>query len=146
MAGFLLAGGYGPLTTRFGLAVDNLLGAEVVLADGRRVWADATQNSDLFWCLREGGGNFAVVTSMRVRLHPVTEILAGFILFPWTEAEKVLRGHEEIMSSAPDELSVLAGELTGPNGRPALFLGPIWTGKRAKGENPLLALSASATQ
>src|SRR6516225_6558631 len=122
MAGFLLAGGYGPLTTRFGLAVDNLLGAEVVLADGRRVWADATQNSDLFWCLREGGGNFAVVTSMRVRLHPVTEILAGFILFPWTEAEKVLRGHEEIMSSAPDELSVLAGELTGPNGRPALFL------------------------
>jgi hypothetical protein len=134
MAGFLLAGGYGPLTTRFGLAIDNLLGAEVVLADGRRVWADESKNRDLFWALRGGGGNFGIVTSIRIRLHPVSQILAGFIMFPWTEADTVLRGHAEIMSSAPDELSVLAGELTGPDGNPVLFLAPIWTGKRAKGE------------
>jgi len=134
MAGFLLAGGYGPLTTRFGLAIDNLLGAEVVLANGRRMWADASQNADLFWALRGGGGNFGVITSMRIRLHEVPEILAGFILFPWSQACEVLRGHAEIMSGAPDELSVLAGEFTGPDGNPVLFLGPIWTGERAAGE------------
>jgi hypothetical protein len=134
MAGFLLAGGYGPLTTRFGLAIDNLLGAEVVLADGRRVWADPSQNADLFWALRGGGGNFGIITSMRIGLHEVREILAGFILFPWCQACEVLRGHAEIMSDAPDELSVLAGLLTGPDGSPVLFLGPIWTGERAAGE------------
>ena len=69
MAGFLLAGGYGPLTTRFGLGVDNLLGAEVVLANGRRVWADASENEDLFWALRGEGGSFGVITSMRIRSH-----------------------------------------------------------------------------
>jgi FAD/FMN-containing dehydrogenase len=134
MAGFLLAGGYGPLSTRFGLAIDNLLGAEVVLANGRRVWADPSQNAALFWALRGGGGNFGVITSMRIRLHEVREILAGFIFFPWSQACEVLRGHGEIMSGAPDELSVLAGLLTGPDGSPVLFLGPIWTGERAAGE------------
>jgi len=142
MAGFLLAGGYGPLTTRFGLAVDNLLGAEVVLANGRRVWADASENEDLFWALRGGGGNFGVVTSMRVPRHEVTEILAGFILFPWSQACAVLRGHAEIMSAAPDELSVLAGEITGPDGSPVLFLGPIWTGERAAGEKFIARLES----
>ena len=142
MAGFLLAGGYGPLSTRFGLAVDNLLGAEVVLGDGRRVWADDSQNSDLFWALRGGGGNFGVVASMRIRLHSLTEILAGIILFPWAEAGRVLRGHAEFMSSAPDELSVLAGMLTGPDGSPALFLGPIWTGERTNGEKHIARLES----
>jgi hypothetical protein len=142
MAGFLLAGGYGPLSTRFGLAADNLLGAEVVLADGRRVWADDSQYSDLFWALRGGEGNFGVVTSMRIRLHPVTEILAGLILFPWAEADRVLQGHAEIMSQAPDELSVLAGGITGTDGSPALFLGPIWTGKRTNGEKYIARLES----
>jgi FAD/FMN-containing dehydrogenase len=145
MAGFLLAGGYGPLTTRFGLAVDNLLGAELVLPDGRLVWADASQNEDLFWALRGGGGNFGVVTSMRIRLHPVGKLLAGVILFPWSEARSVLRGHAEILSSAPDELSVLAGELTGPDGSPVLFLGPIWTGEMAQGEQYIARLESLGT-
>jgi FAD/FMN-containing dehydrogenase len=92
MAGFLLAGGYGPLTTRFGLGLDNLVGAEIVLADGRLLTADASQNTDLFWALGGGGGNFGVVTSMRLCVHPVGELLAGFILFPWSEAQPVLRG------------------------------------------------------
>jgi len=140
MAGFLLAGGYGPLTTRFGLAVDNLLGAEIVLADGRRVWASSSHNEDLFWALRGGGGNLGVVTSMGIRLHPVTETLAGLIIFPWAEADIVLRGHAAIMSSAPDELSVLAGVLTGADGNPVLFLGPIWTGRRAEGEEYIARL------
>jgi FAD/FMN-containing dehydrogenase len=87
MAGVTLGGGYGPLTPRFGLALDNLLGAEVVLADGRHITADALQHADLFWAIR-GGGNFGVVTSMRVRLHPIREMLAGLILFPWSELRK----------------------------------------------------------
>jgi FAD/FMN-containing dehydrogenase len=71
VAGFTLAGGYGPLLGKCGLGLDNLLGAEVVLADGRLVATDANQQPDLFWALRGGGGNFGVVTSLRVRLHCV---------------------------------------------------------------------------
>ena len=142
MAGFLLAGGYGPLTTRFGLAVDNLLGAELVLADGRIVWADASQNSDLFWAILGGGGNFGVVTSMRIRLHPVSEILAGIILFPWSEARSVLRGYGEMMASAPDELSMLAGILPGPDGSPVIFLGPIWSGRPEEHERVIAQLQS----
>lgn len=145
MAGFLLAGGYGPLTTRFGLAIDNLLGAEVVLADGRVVWADASQNSDLFWAIRGGGGNFGVVTSMRIRLHPVSEILAGVILFPWSEAEPVLRGYAGIVASAPDELSMLAGAFPGPDGNPVMFLGPIWSGNPEQGEKIMARLRSLGT-
>ena len=144
MAGFLLAGGYGPLSSRFGLGIDNLLSAEVVLANGTRVWADDSRNRDLFWALRGGGGNFGVVTSMRIRLHPLDEVLAGMILFPWADAGRVLRGHAEILSSAPEELSVLAGELTGPEGNPVLFLGPIWTGQRAEGERYMARLERLA--
>ena len=134
MAGFLTAGGYGGLTTRFGLAVDSLLEAQLVLADGRVVWANAIHNDDLFWAIRGGGGNFGVVTSMRVRLYPVREFLAGLILFPWSEAGIVLRGYAEMMSSAPDELSMQAGQLPTPDGTKVLFVTPLWTGDRAEGE------------
>jgi FAD/FMN-containing dehydrogenase len=134
IAGFLLGGGYGPLTTRFGLAADNLLGAEVVLADGQRVKADESQNEDLFWALRGGGGNFGVVTSMRIRLHHVGQLLAGLLVFPWAQAEAVLRGFARIMSMSPDELSMLAVILPLPDGSPGLFLGPIWTGDPEEGK------------
>jgi FAD/FMN-containing dehydrogenase len=80
MVGITLGGGYGPLTGRFGLAADNLLGAEVVLADGSLVDTDAEHEPDLFWALRGGGGNFGVVTSARIRLHPVPVVVAGTIL------------------------------------------------------------------
>jgi len=81
MAGLTLAGGYGPLNGRFGLAVDNLRAAEVVLADGRLVTADATHEPELFWAVR-GGGNFGVVTSIRVRLHPAPACWPGSSSFP----------------------------------------------------------------
>ena len=135
MAGFLLAGGYGPLTTRFGLAIDNLLGAEVVLANGEVVTVDAEHNSDLFWAFRGGGGNFGVLTSMRLRLHPVDEVLAGIILFPWSQAESVLGGYAAVMASAAEELSVLAGLLPTAEGHPLVFLGPIWTGEPSEGRH-----------
>jgi FAD/FMN-containing dehydrogenase len=134
MVGLTLGGGYGPLTPRYGLALDNLLGAEVVLADGRLVNSDEHENSDLFWALRGGGGNFGVVTSMRVQLHPIRQVLAGMMLFPWSEAEAVLRGYDETIANGPDELSVLSGVLPGPDGSPLAFLAPMWSGERKQGE------------
>ncbi len=134
MAGLTLGGGYGPLTPRHGLALDNLLGVDVVLADGRCIVADAVENPDLFWALRGGGGNFGVVTSMRVRLHPIEKLLVGMILFPWSEADGVLRRYGEMIESAPDELAVLVGVLPGPNSNPVLFLSPVWSGEALQGE------------
>jgi FAD/FMN-containing dehydrogenase len=134
MVGLTLGGGYGPLTPRYGLALDNLLGAEVVLADGRLVRCDDNENPDLFWALRGGGGNFGVVTSMRVRLHPVGQVLAGIIMFPWSEAASLLGGYAEMIATAPEELSVLAGVLSAPDGTPVVFLAPTWSGKLGEGE------------
>jgi FAD/FMN-containing dehydrogenase len=145
MAGFALAGGYGPLTTRYGLAIDNLLGIEIVLPDGSIVLADESSNDDLFWALRGGGGNFGVVTSMRFRLHPVTELLAGIILFPWSEASSALKNYNDILASAPDELSLLCGCVPGPDGTPLLFVGPVWSGDIQHGEEAIKAVEAIGT-
>src|ERR1700754_496541 len=98
LTGLTLGGGYGVMSTRHGLAVDHVLGAEILLADGQLVTADETQNPDLYGAVRGGGGNFGVVTAMRVRLHPVQTVLFGQIVFPWTEAAAVLRGHAELLA------------------------------------------------
>ncbi len=140
MAGLTLGGGYGPLTARYGLALDNLLNVELVLADGRLVTADAATNPELFWALRGGGGNFGVVTAMRIRLHPLRELLAGLILFSWHEAEAVLRGYAALAASAPDELGVSSGVMSGPDGSPVLFLAPSWTGARPEGDEVMARL------
>jgi hypothetical protein len=140
MTGLTLGGGYGPLSARHGLALDNMLGATVVLADGRHVVTDASENPDLFWALRGGGGNFGVVTSLHIRLHPMRMLLAGIILFQWSDAEAVLRRYADIAASAPDELTVTAGLLSTADGRPALFLAPTWSGELARGEHELAKL------
>jgi FAD/FMN-containing dehydrogenase len=145
MAGLTLGGGYGPLSPRYGLALDNLLGVEIVRADGRLVAADESENVDLFWALRGGGGNFGVVTSMRVRLHPAREIEAGLILFPWSEAETVLGLYGKVMAAAPDELAVTAGVLSAPDGTPALFLAPSWSGDAVRGKTFLAGLQRLGT-
>jgi FAD/FMN-containing dehydrogenase len=145
MVGLTSGGGYGPLTPRYGLALDNLLSAEVVLADGRLVYCDEHENPDLFWALRGGGGNFGVVTSMRVQLHPIRQVLGGMILFPWPQAESVLGGYAELNAEAPDELSILAGALPGPDGNPVACLAPMWSGDSKPGEEWIARLRQLGT-
>jgi FAD/FMN-containing dehydrogenase len=145
MAGLTLGGGYGPLNGRFGLASDNLLGAEVVLADGRIVTADATHEPELYWALRGGGGNFGVVTAMRVRLHPVDQLFGGLIVFPWEQAAPVFRGVAEVLSTAPDELTVQSGLMSDPDGKPAAYLAPAWSGDLRSGETAVAALATLGT-
>ncbi|GAB2857474.1 FAD-dependent oxidoreductase [Actinoallomurus bryophytorum] len=134
MAGLTLGGGYGPLSGRFGLAADNLLGAELVLADGRLVTVDEDHEPELFWALRGGGGNFGVVTSMRLRLHALDRLLGGLIVYPWEQATKVLEQADQILAVAPDELTVQVGVLTNRDGRRAVFVTPTWSGEPAAGE------------
>lgn len=140
MTGLTLGGGYGPLNGRFGLASDNMLSAEVVLADGRIVTADATHEPELFWALRGGGGNFGAVTSMRVRLHPVNKLICGLIVFPWPQAATVWHGLREVLATAPDELTAQSGLMPGPDGQPTFFLAPAWSGDLAAGERAIDAL------
>ena len=134
MAGFTLGGGYGPCIGRFGLALDNLLAAEVVLADGRVVTASGTSEPELFWALRGGGGNFGVVTAMQHRLHELTCIWSGMLLFPFAEARSVLVGCAALAASAPDDLTVQLGIIMGPDGAPMVMIAPTWCGPPELGE------------
>jgi hypothetical protein len=127
VAGLTLGGGYGALIGVAGLAVDNLLSAKVVLADGRVVTADAQREPELFWALRGGGGNFGVVVSLRTRLHPIAEITTGQIAFAWDEARSVLNGWRDLMSRADDALDVVFALAMTPNG-PVLSMRPTWSG------------------
>jgi len=105
VGGLTLGGGLGHLTRQCGLAIDNLLEAEVVLANGELVTANAEQNPDLFWALRGGGGNFGVVTSFLFRLHEVDTVIAGPTFWPVESGAEVLRAYRDFMPSAPRELN-----------------------------------------
>ncbi|GAA0941582.1 FAD-dependent oxidoreductase [Kribbella koreensis] len=143
LAGLTLGGGYGPINGVAGLALDNLLGAEVVLADGRVV--DTDDDPELFWALRGGGGNFGVVTKLRVRLHPIPTVLAGFIMFSWTEAAAVLRAFGNQITDAPDELTAQFSVVTGPADEPVLMIAPTWSGDLAAGEKVIAQLEQLGT-
>jgi len=105
VGGITLGGGLGHMTRTFGLAIDNLLEAEVVLADGEVVRASASQNEDLFWALRGGGGNFGIVTEFTFRVHPVGTVIAGPTFWDVDQAEDVLRAYRDFMKTAPRELN-----------------------------------------
>lgn len=134
MTGLATVGGYGPLIASHGLALDSLAGADLVLADGQRLTVDRDKNPDLLWALQGGGGNFGVVTSLKVRLHPALQVLGGMILFPWDEAETVLGRYAKTIGSAGNNLSVVIAIISLPDGSPALFLAPAWTGGISGGE------------
>ena len=134
MAGLTLGGGYGPLSGRFGLALDNLLAAEAVLADGSIVTATHDSQEELFWALRGGGGNFGVVTAMQLRLHGVSSVRSGILVYSASEAKAVLGRCAEIAASMPEELTVQVGFMAGPDGGPAVFIAPTWCGRPEDGE------------
>ena len=132
VAGLALGGGYGHFTARFGLAADNILGAEVVLADGRVVQADESHEPDLFWALRGGGGNFGVVTSLRLQLHPVVDVSDGIIAFPWEQAGAVFKAYNSMLTRMPDELGLMPTFFAAPDGTLSIVLHHVWSGDRSE--------------
>ena len=133
VAGLTLGGGIGYLTRRFGLTIDNLLSADVVLADGSFVTASETSHPDLFWALRGGGGNFGVVTSFTFRTHDIGEngiIIGGPVLYDLADAAEVMRWYRDLVPSLPEELSGWIALLTIPPAPP--FPEELW-GRKACG-------------
>jgi hypothetical protein len=117
IGGLTLGGGHGYLSRRYGLTIDNLVSADVVLADGSVVTAREDSNHDLFWALRGGGGNFGIVTSFTFRLHPVSTIVGGPTLWPLEAAPDVLRWCREFLPSAPEDVYGFFAFLTVPPAR-----------------------------
>jgi len=109
IAGLTLSGGHGYLSRKYGLTIDNLMGADVVLADGRFVVASKETNPDLFWALRGGGGNFGVVTSFEFKLHPVSTVFAGPIAWDQKHARTIMQRYRDFLPGAPEELGVFLG-------------------------------------
>ncbi len=114
VAGLTLGGGIGHLTRPHGLTIDNLLGVDMVLADGRVVTADAKENADLFWAVRGGGGNFGVVTSFLFRLHPVKIVQAGPTFWSIEQTPEVMKAYRKFILEAPDDVSGFFAFLTVP--------------------------------
>jgi FAD/FMN-containing dehydrogenase len=131
VAGLTLGGGIGYLARRFGLTVDNLLSADVVLADGTLVTASETSHPDLFWALRGGGGNFGIVTSFTFRCHDIGEhgtIIGGPVLYDFDDTAEVMRWYRELLPSLPEELNGWIGLITIPPAPP--FPEELW-GRKA---------------
>lgn len=150
VGGLTLGGGIGWLARKHGLSVDNLISADVVTAEGELVHASETENPDLFWGLRGGGGNFGVVTSFEFRLHPVgPEVMGGFVIYPHGDAADGLRFYREFMEDAPDEVMCypLLGNVPPEppfpeehQGRTALYLAACYVGPVDAGEAALRPL------
>ncbi|RWO49411.1 MAG: FAD-binding oxidoreductase [Mesorhizobium sp.] len=127
ISGLTLGGGFGWITRKFGLTIDNLASADVVTADGKLLRASQTENPDLFWALRGGGGNFGVVTAFEFHLHEFgPQVLAGLVVHPFADAEKVLREYRKALETAPDELTCWVVMRQAP---PLPFLPAEWHGK-----------------
>lgn len=155
VAGLTLGGGIGHLMRKFGLSIDALRECDVVTADGEFVTASATENADLFWGLRGGGGNFGVVTNFTYRLQPLgPQILAGLIAWPAAQADRVLSFLRDFIADAPDELGLMANLRLAPplpvfptevHGTPIVGLIVTWAGDIAAGEEYLKPLRALGT-
>jgi FAD/FMN-containing dehydrogenase len=139
IAGLTLGGGFGHLSGKYGLACDNLIGADVVTADGRLLKANASENPDLFWGVRGGGGNFGIVTSFEYRLHEITTVLGGAVLYPAAKAKDILPFYKEFAEASPEELVIQAGSMT-MDGVPVFLVGGCYCGSLAEGEKLLKPL------
>src|SRR5580658_375131 len=140
IAGLTLGGGWGNLHAKYGLAIDNVIGADVVTADGQLLTANAAENPDLYWGVRGGSGNFGVITSLEYRLHPVGPVFGGAVFHPAAKAKEVLRFWREYAASIPDELVVQGGSLTLPDGVPAFGIAGCYCGPVSEGEKVLRPL------
>ena len=148
-AGLTLGGGFGRLGSRFGLACDNLIGADVMTSSGKLVHASEKENKELLWGLRGGGGNFGVVTSLEYRLHEVNPIvLGGMLNWSWKDARAVLDFYADYAPRKPDELCIDLFMRSTPNGEPGLSIMTVWSADHAAGERalePLRKLARTAT-
>lgn len=124
IAGLTLGGGHGYLSRQYGLTIDNLLEADVVLADGTFITANETQNADLFWAIRGGGGNFGIVTSFAFRAHPVNQVYAGPIFWDIQHAEQIMKWYRDFLPEAPERLCPFLALKTVPSTAP--FPQEIW--------------------
>ncbi len=151
VGGLTLGGGLGHLTRTLGLAIDNLIEADVVLASGELVTANATTNADLYWAIRGGGGNFGIATSFLFQLHPVDTVIAGPVLYDLDQSEAVMRWWQDFIGQAPDELNGFFVFLTVPPAPPfppelhmRKMAGIAWTyaGPAGKAEQVLAPVKA----
>ena len=140
IAGLTLGGGWGNLHAKYGLAIDNVIGADVVTADGQLLTANATENPDLYWGVRGGSGNFGIVTSLEYRLHPVGPVFGGAVFHPAAKAKEALLFLREYAASIPDELVVQGGSLTLPDGVPTFGIAGCYCGPVSEGEKILKPL------
>ncbi len=151
VGGLTLGGGIGHLTRKCGLTIDNLVSADLVLADGRFVKANTEENPDLFWAIRGGGGNFGVVTSFTFRLHPIDTVYAGPMLYELNEATEVMRWYRQFIKSAAEDLNGWFAFMTVPPGPPfpedlhlKKMCGIVWTwaGDQSKAEETFKPIRA----
>lgn len=118
IGGLALGGGFGHLTRKYGLTIDNLLAVDMVLADGRFVTVSATQHPDLFWAVRGGGGNFGVVTAFQFQLHPISTVIAGPTIWTLDMAADAMRFYRDFIRTAPDDISGIFAFFTVPPSAP----------------------------
>lgn len=150
VGGFTTGGGYGWISSKYGLTCDNLLSADVVTADGRLLHASEDENDDLFWAIRGGSSNFGIVTSFEFRAHPVGPLVyAGLLVFDPARAADAMAAYRELVDDPPEELSTAAVQLTAPpeefvpedlRGRPALGFAISYCGNPEQGEELLRGL------
>ena len=141
ISGLTLGGGFGKLGRKHGLSCDNLVAAEIVAADGRLLRASHTENPDLFWAIRGGGGNFGIVTTFEFRLHALgPDILAGSLLYSYEHARDAMRFYAGFSSTAPDELSLDAALVTAPSGERFFSIAVFYAGIVADGERAIKTL------
>jgi FAD binding domain/Berberine and berberine like len=140
IAGLTLGGGWGHLHAKYGLALDNVIGADVVTADGRLLTANASQNEDLFWGLRGGSGNFGIVTSLQYRLHELGPVFGGAVFHPAAKAGEVLRFFRDYSQAIPDELVIQCGSFSLPDNTPVFAVAACYCGRSSEGEKVLKPL------